>query len=320
MIARRSLTRLLPAALALVLPALALGGCGLAVGPAPSAVQLLVTSEFGEHVLHRSGALHAKEGETVESLLAGAYPVLTSSHGSHVASIDGLPGTAVASSEPEREWSYYVNGVQIDKPPARRDVNPGDHVWWDLHPARHTAVTPALVGAYPEPFLNGTEGKRLPIRVECASVSQSACTTVTESLRRAGVPAAVAAIGSGGAPETLRVMVGPWVYLESDLEAQSIARGPQASGVYARLPADGRQLELLDRRGEALRTLGAGAGLVAATTASKEAPVWVITGTDTTGVELAARSLDSGALEDHFAVAFQVGTAIALPLATPSAR
>jgi hypothetical protein len=236
-----------------------------------------------------------------------------------VASIDGLPATTAASGEGAREWSYYINGVQVDKRPAKRGVNPGDHVWWDLHPALHTAVTPALVGAYPEPFLNGVEGRRLPIRVECASVSQSACTTVTESLRRAGVPAAVAAIGSGGAPETLRVMVGPWVYLEGDLEAQSIARGPKASGVYVRIPTDGRQLQLLDRRGEALRTLGAGAGLIAATTASKEAPVWVITGTDTTGVELAARSLDSATLADHFAVAFQAGTAIALPLPTQPA-
>jgi Domain of unknown function (DUF4430) len=245
---------------ALVLAALALGGCGLAVGPAPSAVQLLVTSEFGGRLVRRSGALHASEGETVERLLSGSYPVRTSSSDSHVASIDGLSATAAQPGQPEREWSYYVNGVQVDKPPAKRGVNPGDHVWWDLHAASHTAVTPALVGAYPEPFLNGVEGRRLPIRVECASVSQSACTTVTESLRRAGVPAAVAGIGSGGAPETLRVMVGPWVYLESDLEAQSIARGPQASGVYVRLPANGRKLELLDQQGETVRTLGAGAG------------------------------------------------------------
>jgi Domain of unknown function (DUF4430) len=320
-IARRSLTRLLSAApvpaLVLVLVPLALGGCGLAVGPAPSAVQLLVTSEFGAHVLHRSGGLHASEGETIESLLSGSHPVRTSSAAGHVTSIDGLSATAATSGEGAREWSYYVNGVQVAKRPAKRGVNPGDHVWWDLHPALHTAVTPALVGAYPEPFLNGTEGRRLPIRVECASVSQGACTTVTESLRRAGVPAAVAAIGSGGAPETLRVMVGPWVYLEGDLEAQSIARGPQASGVYVRIPTDGRQLQLLDQRGQAVRTLGSGAGLVAATTASKEAPVWVITGTNTTGVDLAARSLDSTSLGDRFAVAFQAGSAIALPVPNP---
>jgi hypothetical protein len=320
-IARRTLTRPAAAVLVLALAALALtlGGCGLAVGPAPSAVQLLVTSEYGQHVLHRSGALHASEGETVESLLSGIYPVRTSAAAGHVASIDGLSATAATLAEPAREWSYYVNGVQVDKQPAKRGVNQGDHVWWDLHPAFHSAVTPALVGAYPEPFLNGVEGVRLPIRVECAPVSQNACTTVTESLRHAGVPAAVAAIGSGGAPETLRVMVGPWVYLEGDLEAQSIARGPQASGVYVRLPSDGRQLELLDSHGQTLRTLGAGAGLVAATTASKEAPVWVITGTDTTGVELAARSLDSASLADRFAVAFKAGASIALPLPTPPA-
>ena len=68
----------------------------------------------------------------------------------------------------------------------------------------------AVVGAFPEPFLNGIEGKRLPVRVECATVSGNACSTVTAALRELAVPAAIAAIGSGGAPETLRVMVGPW--------------------------------------------------------------------------------------------------------------
>lgn len=315
-----SVRTLLAGGLAALVLALALGGCGLAVGPAPSAVQLLVTSEFGEHVVHLSGGLHASEGETIESLLASAVPVRTSASGGHVTSIDGLSGGDPAGGGRERGWSYYVNGVQVDKVPAKRGLNPGDHVWWDLHAPSATAVTPAVVGSYPEPFLNGVEGRRLPIRVECASVSQGACTKVTESLRRAGVPAAVAGIGSGGAPETLRVMVGPWVYLENDLEAQSIARGPEASGVYVRIPAQGNRLELLDQQGTTVRTLGAGAGLVAATTASKEAPVWVITGTDTTGVELAARSLNRSSLEDHLAVAFQAGAAIALPAPTPAPR
>jgi hypothetical protein len=55
-ICRRSLTRFVLAVPVLVLATLALGGCGLAVGPAPSAGQLLVTSEFGAHLMHRSGS------------------------------------------------------------------------------------------------------------------------------------------------------------------------------------------------------------------------------------------------------------------------
>ncbi len=148
-----------------------------------------------------------------------------------------------------------------------------------------------VVGAFPEPFLNGIDGKRLPVRVECTTVSH-ACAAVTASLRHFGVPAAIDAVGSGGAPETLRAIVGPWQRIGGDLEAQSIARGPQASGVYARFASGGRALVLLDAQGQPVRTLGAGAGLIAATQSPKEAPVWVITGTDDAGVEAAARAFD----------------------------
>ncbi len=202
--------------------------------------------------------------------------------------------------------------MQAAKGPVATHVQPGDHVWWDLHDTNQAADVPAVVGAFPEPFLNGYEGKRLPVRIECASASR-ACSTVTASLRTAGVPAAIAAIGSGGAPETLRVMVGPWSHLNGDLEAASIGHGPRESGVYARFSARGQILTLLDEQGRSVRMLSGAAGLVAATKGVKEAPVWVITGTNPAGVELAARAFNRSALEDHFAVALVPGGAIALP-------
>jgi hypothetical protein len=294
--------------------ALALTGCGLVTAPAPTAVQLLVTRDFGSRVLHRSGALRAGAGETVIGLLSSEYAVRASSAGKRVQGIDGLSSGAQAGAPGHTaEWLYYVNGVQASGSPATTSVHPGDHVWWDLHDTTQARNTPAIVGAFPEPFLNGIEGARLPVRIECASVDD-ACRTVTASLRGAGVPAALAAIGSGGAPETLRVMVGPWSHLNGDLEAESIGNGPSASGVYAQFSANGQALTLLDQQGRAVRTLGADAGLVAATKGAKEAPVWVVTGTDGAGVELAARAFNRTTLADRFAVALSPGGAIALPV------
>jgi hypothetical protein len=171
------------------------------------------------------------------------------------------------------------------------------------------------VGSYPEPFLNGTEGKRLPVRVECASVGSYACRTVTARLRALGVPAAIAALGSGGAPATLRALVGRWSLVSRDQIAHSIGAGPRASGVYVRLPANGASMSVLDEQGRIVRTLAAGAGLIAATRREKEAPVWVITGTDDAGVDLAARHFDASALDGRFAVAFSGSQALPLPLA-----
>ncbi len=293
--------------------ALALGGCGLAVGPAPSAVKLVVTRDFGSRVLHRTGALRASAGETVVGLLRRNYAVSAGSGGGHVQGIDGVSGARQAGAGSGAEWFYYVNGVRASKGPAAASVHPGDHIWWDLHDASQAEDVSAGVGSFPEPFLNGIEGERLPVRVECASVS-AACRAVTASLRAVGVPAAVAAIGSGGAPETLRVMVGPWSHLNGDIEAASIGHGPRASGVYARFSANGQALTLLDEQGRPARRLLGDAGLVAATRGVKEAPVWVVTGTDDAGVELAASAFNQSALEDRFAVALQPGAAIALPI------
>lgn len=301
----------LTAALGGVLAALALAGCGLGVAPAPTAVELLVTHEFGSSVLHRTGGLKASAGETVLSLLMRNDPVNLADQGHIVQGIDGVSGSQEAGRPVD--WFYYVNGVEAPKGATATSVHPGDQVWWDLHDWSQAAKIPAVVGSFPEPFLNGIEGKRLPVRVECAAASTAACRTVTARLRAYDVPAAIAAIGSGGAPATLRVMVGPWAHLAGDLEAQSIARGPRASGVYARFSADGQALTLLDQDGRPAQTLLAGTGLIAATRLAEEAPVWVITGTDGAGVERAAHALNQATLASRFAVALAPSGAIALP-------
>jgi Domain of unknown function (DUF4430) len=291
------------------LATLTLAGCGL--GGAPTAVQLMVTREFGARVLNSAGAKSASAGETVMDLLRSHNSVATSSDGHIVQGIDGLSG-GQQDGQPEN-WFYYVNGVEAPRGAAKTLVHPGDHVWWDLHDWSQAQAIPAVVGSFPEPFLNGIEGKRLPVRVECASASGYACSKVTARLRAYGVPAAIAAIGSGAAPETLRVLVGPWTSVAGELAAQSIARGPRYSGVYARFSTSGQALTLLDEQGRPAQTLGAGAGLIAATESAKEAPVWVVTGTDGAGVNRAAGAFDRATLEHRFAVALGPGGAVALP-------
>jgi len=245
------------------------------------------------------------------SLLIRNDAVTTRYDGGFVQSIDGLSG----GQEGGRpiDWFYYVNGVEASKGAAATNVHRGDHIWWDLHDWSQTDDVPAVVGSFPEPFLNGLGGKRLPVRVECVSVAGRACRSVTERLGGLGVPAAIAAVGSGGEPETLRVLVGPWSAVAGDPGAQSIARGPRASGVYARFSADGRTLTLLDPDGRPVRTLADGAGLIAATRQGEDAPVWLLTGTDTAGVELAARAFEQGTLQDRFAVALVPAGVLPLP-------
>jgi len=307
---------LVASCLATVLVALLLAGCGLGAGPAPRAVSLTVTSDFGAKVLRSFSAPQVQGQVTVMSLLMRNATVSTRYGGGFVQSINGLSG-GQEGGEPV-DWFYYVNGVQAPKGAAATNVNPGDHIWWDRHDWSQTEEVPAVVGSFPEPFLNGIEGKRLPVRVECAAVSGYACQTITARLRAVGVPAGIAAIGGGeGESQTLRVAVAPWIAIAGDPSIQVIERGPRSSGVYARFAADGKTLTLLDQDGQAARTLAAGAGLIAATRTGEQAPVWVVTGTNAEGVNSAARVFDSATLDNRFAVAVSPAGVFALPEASP---
>jgi hypothetical protein len=297
---------------AVVAASFAFIGCGLGAGRAPTAVQVLVTQDFGAHELHRVAGLKVQGQETVMSLLVRNYSVGTLFGGGFVESIDGVSGGQEAGQPVD--WFYYVNGVEAGKGAAATNVHPGDHIWWDHHDWSQTEHIPAVVGSFPEPFLNGLAGKRLPVRVECASVAEYACQTVTERLRAYGVPAAIAALGSAGEPETLRVMVGAWITVEGDSASASILEGPRASGVYARFSRNGRSLTLLDQDGRDVRTLIGRAGLVAATRHAEDAPVWIVTGTDRGGVDLAARAFDAGTLESRFAVALMPSGTLPVPV------
>jgi hypothetical protein len=110
------------------------------------------------------------------------------------------------------------------------------------------------------------------------------------------------------------VLVGTWADLRADGVAALIDRGPAASGVYAEFGGRGQALRLLDPRGQTVRTLRAGAGLVAATASGQTDPTWVVTGTDLVGVTTAANAMTPAALDGHFALAVTAGARIPVPL------
>ena len=115
------------------------------------------------------------------SLLMRNEPVATRFGGGFVQSIDGLSGGQEGARPVD--WFYYVNGIEAGRGAADTNVHAGDHIWWDRHDWSQTEHVPAVVGSFPEPFLNGVEGKRLPVRVECSTVPAPACHTVAARLR-----------------------------------------------------------------------------------------------------------------------------------------
>jgi hypothetical protein len=162
---------------------------------------------------------------------------------------------------------------------------------------------PAIVGAYPEPFLHGAGGKRLPVRLECASPAGDACKTVQQRLKDDGVSTSSGVLGSSAGPKLLRVVVAPWPKVKSFTGAVGSLKGPPtASGVFARFSADGNTLSLENELGKPVQTAPPGSGLIAATAQEGSSPVWIVTGLDDAGTEAAAKALDSKTLRNAFAV------------------
>ncbi len=294
-----SLRAVLPA----VLAALAVAGAGCGVGPGAeregSGATLRVTRDFGATVLSSNRVEKVREDQTVMRLLRDDNDVKTRYGGNFVQAIDGLAGGGESGSA---DWFYFVNGIEAGKGAAEYELNPGDTVQWDYRNWR-AAMVRATVGAFPEPFLHGADGRRFPTRVECEDASSRACEEVKDKLDRAGVPATGASLGASGTQQVARVVVATWARARELPTVRALEGEPSESGVFARFRDGGRKVELLDQRGEVAATGGPDTGIVAARRPSDTEIVWVVTGGDRRGLDAAVKAFDADTLRDAFAVA-----------------
>jgi hypothetical protein len=249
--------------------------------------------------------------DTVMRFLQSHVKITTRYGGGFVQSINGLSGDETGG---RRDWFYFVNGTEAPTGAADRRLSAGDVVQWDYRRWDATLHVPAIVGAFPEPFLHGQQGTRYPTRIECAS-GEKACPTVLNRLSDAGVAAGSSILGAEAKGGVFRIEVGTWSQMRHVKGLDILEKGPAASGVYARFDRASGQLLLLDDRGRTVRTAPPGTGLVAAIIPTGQQPLWVVTGVDEAGVARAAALLAPGALRNAYAVAATPGGPVRLPVA-----
>ena len=301
--------------LALVVFALPLAGCGLGAGAAPGSVAVTVTDEFGQRQLPAPASLKVVGQETVMSLLERNYKVSTRYGGKFVQSINGLSGDS-EGAEPV-DWFYYVNGVEAPKGAAATNVHAGDQIWWDRHDWSQTESVPAVVGSFPEPFLHGIDGVRYPVRVAVhLGDGRRPAGRSLGRLREAGVPAAVAATGSGGEPDALQVLVGPFRSIAERHRAPRASSGvPPPAACTPPSPPTARRLNLLHADGHAApsprrRSRAAGGH----PRRRQRARVGRHRDRPPAGSTRAAEAFDQLSLRDHFAVAVAAAGVVPLPV------
>jgi Domain of unknown function (DUF4430) len=172
-----------PALAALAAAAVLLGGCGLGAGDEQEGgAELRVTRDFGHEVVGSTRLDTLREDQTVMRLLRSEFDVETRYGGRFVQAIDGLEGAGPAGTS---DWFFFVNGIESGEGAAEYELSPGDRVQWDHRRWAAAMSVPAIVGAYPEPFLHGIEGERRPVRVECDDVESDPCRDAKRALDRA---------------------------------------------------------------------------------------------------------------------------------------
>ncbi len=299
---------LAPALAALVVAALG-AGCGFGAGESSEGeATLTVTRDYGADELVEATREDPPESETVMRVLDSEAEIQTRYGGGFVQSIEGI--SATADDGRTSDWFFYMNGVESSIGAAETEVRGGDRVWWDYRDWTEAMRVPAVVGSWPEPFLQASAGSdRLPVRVVCAG-PKPPCGAAEDALADAGVSTVVTEFGNEEPGQALRLIVGEWSEIRTDQTAGLLERGPGASGVFARVADHG--IELLDERGDAA---GESNGILAATRNGENPPTWIATGTDEEGVLGAVTLLGSEELQDRYAIAVSEGVAVPLPVA-----
>ena len=128
-----------------------LAGCGGAREEEGTAT-LWVTRDRGAELLVEA---EVEAGQTLLRALAAEADVGTRFGGRYVQSVNGIAG----SLGDQRDWFWFVNGYEGDRSAASYRLRDGDVAWLDYRAWEREGEARVVVGAFPEPFLHGYDGK-----------------------------------------------------------------------------------------------------------------------------------------------------------------
>ena len=140
-------------------------GCGLGPGDSsPGTATLTVTRDYGADPVLEASESDPSESETVIRFLDREAEITTRYGGGFVQSIDGTAGGVEGGRS--NDWFFFVNGIESPRGSAEVAVRGGDRIWWDYRDWTAAISTPAVVGSWPEPFLQASAEPREPARGE----------------------------------------------------------------------------------------------------------------------------------------------------------
>ncbi len=281
-------------------------------------IEILITKDFGREKLVVEKVAY-QENMTVMDVLTAVTEVETAYGGSYVKSIKGIEMDNGGISGLRKDWFYYLNGIFADMGALDYTLQGGDVIWWDYHSWVMSQGIKAVIGCYPCPFVRGYEGKEEQVLLVCTENYQEQATLLKDALAAYNISVEI----KEPEEEVLKNRKGPvialgvWEQMQKSPYLKELNDNYKKTGTCAHFSAE--SLELQDERGEIVRDIEESAGLIAAVGDwSGGAPLWVVVGTDSKGLERALDVLinEPEKIKGLFSAAILQEQVVALPLAS----
>jgi hypothetical protein len=285
-----------------------------------TAVRVIATRDFGRELMFDE-RLDLPPGSSAMAALQKVAEVETDYGGGFVDAIDGVRSGFTGSEKTKRDWFIYINGIQSNVGALDYQLLPGDVEHWDYHDWSFQQSIPAVIGAFPEPFRHGFDGRKRPTVVVYSANLLKEAEELQDGLVALGV-SDVSITGAGGLAVSEKEASNLVLLGTADNELiLELNRNWKKLGLFAYF--EGGNLVVLDARGEIASTYSTAAGLIQATqnpwnpkgTGACENVVWTVTGTDEEGVKAAIDAVLNypAQLQYAFAAVIASGEIIRIP-------
>jgi len=271
-------------------------------------VKIVVTTDFGKEVMLEQ-TIEVEPDTSALEALKGVATVETKYGGNFVDAINGISSQYMGANGSKKDWLWYMNGVSSNIGANDYVLKDNDIEHWDFRDWSYQQFIPAIIGEFPQPFLNGYQGKIKPTTIVYEEWFQDCAQLLVETLSELGVGELSAVIHNQlpkASQEQHNLIVLGRQDNELILELNNLHK---KLGFYTYFKSG--KLLVLNAKGEVASEYGAGSGLIQATqnpwnpkgVGAGENVVWMISGTDDEGVRKAVQALTSSSADLSYAYA-----------------
>lgn len=265
-------------------------------GYSEASIRLVVSCDYGQETVFDS-RVKALANSSVMDVTSRHLEVEQAYGGGFVNSINGIASGYTGQSggaRKKKDWFLFINGVLSGTGADEIKVQDGDTIWWDYHNWGTSAFTPAILGAYPQPFSR-----------QALVLFSPSCSTQAHAIKAKLTGHTEIAELSGGEVINRKqptILVGLLEEINDYAEVMSFFQQPSKTGLFFQIDS-GEMLALnrdLQATGKRVSNGGAGIGITGSGMGDHN-PLLFVIGADLPGLEKALGVLLGDAIEPRFA-------------------